>query len=1085
MYSNRYMLSCGAAAIVLSAASFAQAEVRRFDIPAQPAVTAIPEFARQAQLQIVAPARDLDGVSTPAINGEMQVEQALARLIANTPLRIVSNTGTVVTLARANVTARGQLSGRVLDPATGQYLANAAIRVTDANGQRRTGTTNERGEFRFAGLAAGASDIELSFTGFEDQNAAVVIKADETVQIEFALVRQGESEAVAVSDVVVTASSRDGDARAIMSQRNSMDIKNSLSAESFGAIDEGNVGEFIRYMPGVDAEGEGDDSVRYVRLRGLPPEYTSITVNGVSMAAADANAGADGSRAFSFEQVSLSSVDNIEISKTVSADVDANAPAGTINLRTKRAFDRKGRRISGSISGYTHSDMWNDHVNGPGEGEHSDRFLPNGQIEYSDVFFNRRLGVVASLSRTKTYTELEQSYYPRSYAPTANSPEPMAMNSIFMRLNAQETTRMAASLTLDYKATDRLILSLASIYNDSYLFSGQRTYSFTTGARANGVEGDPALDFTTLRGASVAAGSNIIAKKGEGTTFVPSFEYAGDSFVLDGNLSYSDSTSTYDPQGEGAIYNFVTSPTATGNFHASRPGLDSTQFNITQVSGGDWSDPASYAGTNSLTFNSQDGRYARTELSSAALNLTTEVATPWVPVTFKTGLKLKRSVYDFENDRAAHQYRYVGPLSRAEFMTQYASENSLNFNDMGIQYHTLSGDNRLYMPSNFKIGELFLNSPELFQHTLTAANYYTANIANRRHFEEDSNAAYIMATSNLSDRLTVRAGLRWEQTETRAREFDALTAEEVRAAGYAVSASTGRATTIEGIKYQFESRPQTDRKGKYDYFFPSASAKFAINDSTDLQLGYSRTIRRAPVSVLAGVWSVNDDLMTVTAPNPGLEPEISDNFSIRLAKYFEPVGLIAINYYRNEVDGLFQSEEMTADEFGYTGTDYADYTFKTTRTVSGSAISIQGVEFEFNHSMTYLPGLLDGLTLRGSYTYNDPEVPIAGSSDHFGSLSVAYKKGPVRFNVNTAWNGEKFNSVSSGSYIKARTVMNMSGSYDMGRGLTAFVTLRNLLDSPMHIMLPGQETSGGYIGDHAGDYREYGRSGTAGIRFVF
>lgn len=325
----------------------------------------------------------------------------------------------------------------------------------------------------------------------------------------------------------------------------------------------------------------------------------------------------------------------------------------------------------------------------------------------------------------------------------------------------------------------------------------------------------------------------------------------------------------------------------------------------------------------------------------------------------------------------------------------------------------------------------------------------------------------------------------WEQTETRARERDALTADEVRAAGYAVTASTGRASTIEGLKYQFESRPTVDRVGKYDHFFPSASAKFAITEDIDLQLGYSRTIRRAPVSVLAGVWSVNDDLMIVTAPNPGLEPELSDNFSVRAARYFEPVGLLAINYYRNEVDGLFQTEDLTAEEFGYTGTDFADYMFRTTRTVSGEAISIQGVELEFNHSMTYLPGLLDGLTLRGSFTHNSPEVPIAGSSDNFGSLSIAYNKGPVRLNVNTAWNGEKFNSVSSGSYIKARTVMNMSGSYNIRKGLSAYFTLRNVLDTPMHIMLPGVETTGGYIGDHAGDYREYGRSGTAGIRFVF
>lgn len=109
-------------------------------------------------------------------------------------------------------------------------------------------------------------------------------------------------------------------------------------------------------------------------------------------------------------------------------------------------------------------------------------------------------------------------------------------------------------------------------------------------------------------------------------------------------------------------------------------------------------------------------------------------------------------------------------------MAAHASANVLNFNDMDIEYASLSGSNTLFMPSNYKIGALFQSRPALFQHVLTAANYYTAYIANRRHFEEDANAAFIMATSELNDRRTLRAGLRWEETLTRSREVDALLA---------------------------------------------------------------------------------------------------------------------------------------------------------------------------------------------------------------------------------------------------------------------------------------------------------------------
>ncbi|MBB5987038.1 TonB-dependent receptor [Sphingobium lignivorans] len=1083
------VLTGGVALAVLATATPAQAQTRSFNVSEQPAVSGIPEFARQAQIQIIAPAGDLQGVRTKAVIGSLDIRVALRRLLEGTPLRIVSDNGKLIMLqstVRA-VREKGSVTGQVLNPVTGNYMRDAIIRLTTAEGDRHVTTVDNEGAYRIADLPAGTAQITVSYTGYEEISQTVEITAGGTTTLNFDLQQTGVTQASSGNDIVVTGTVREGDARAIMSQRKSMNITNSLSSESFGDIAEGNVGEFIKFMPGVDTAGEGDDTVRYVRLRGLPSEYTAITVNGVRMAAADANDGSTTSRSFSFEQVSLSSVDSIEISKTISADVDANAPAGTINLRTKRAFDRKGRRINVQLSGYTHDDMWRDRVTGPGEGKHEGRFRPNGQLEYSDVFFGNRLGVVASISQSKTYTEMEQVYYPRSYVPTAASPEPLALTSIYAHMRAQEVSRFASSLTLDFRATDALTLSMAGIYNRSHLWSGQRAYSFITGARAAGVIGDPAVDFTTKSStASVEAVSNAISKRGKGLTLLPSFEYKHERFTLDGNFSYSNSTSNYDPLGnEGAIFSLATAPNARGSFSVHRSGLDTQDWAITQLTGADWSDAASYTSPTSIVLNTQDGRWARTELWGGGLNLSFHSPFEALPILFKTGVKFQRAVYDFANERAASQYRYTGPLSPAAFLALNQSANELSFDQLDIDITSLSGSSRLYMPSNQKIGQMFLSNPDLFEHTLTAANYYTAYIANRRHFEEDTNAAYFMGTADITARLKFRAGLRWEQTRTRAREFDALSADAVRAAGYAVTASTGRASTLEGIKYQYESNPLIDRKGSYDYFFPSASLKFSPTDSLDIQLGYSRTIRRPEVNILAGVWSVNDATLTVTAPNPGLKPEVSDNFSARIVKYFEPVGLVAINYFQNRVKGQFQTEEMTAEEFGYTGTDYAGYIFRTTRTVSGDAINIRGLELELNHSLDYLPGLLSGLTVRGSYTYTAPEVPIALSARHLISASLAYKKGPIAFNLNSLWTGRKLNSAATGSYIRPRTDMNFSGSYSLSPRVRLFMSMRNLLNEKTLIMLPGVDTPGGPVGDHAGDYRAYGRSATFGIRATF
>ena len=101
MYSRHSLLTCVASFVALAVAVPAHAQERLFDIPAQPAVRAIPELARQAQVQIVAPARDLAGINTPAIKGRMDVREALRRLIAGTPLRVGSDDGNVITLRSA------------------------------------------------------------------------------------------------------------------------------------------------------------------------------------------------------------------------------------------------------------------------------------------------------------------------------------------------------------------------------------------------------------------------------------------------------------------------------------------------------------------------------------------------------------------------------------------------------------------------------------------------------------------------------------------------------------------------------------------------------------------------------------------------------------------------------------------------------------------------------------------------------------------------------------------------------------------------------------------------------------------------
>lgn len=981
----------------------------------------------------------------------------------------------------------GSLTGEIQNAVTGEYLRNAIIEVTDASGKRRAATSGEGGSFDVRGLPVGDTTIRIVFTGYATLEQTVRIVAGGETDLSFELQPTGPQSAEA-ADVVVVGGVREGDARAIMNQRQSMDIKNVLSAESYGDIDDGNPAEFLKFMPGVDTDGSNGTAVNAF-LRGMPADYTQVTLNGAGLATADANTGAGSARVFSFESMSLAGIDSIEISKTTSADVDANAPAGTINIRTKRAFDRRKRLLQVRVSGATHADLFDSRTRtGPDEGGFGGtRFLPNADILYSQSLFGRRLGVLASFGYTDTYIEREEITASRNYVPTARSSDPLAITTLALQTQARETSRLAATLNLDFRATDRLILSLATNLNRGTVYQQELTPTLTTGARTAGVTGDAALDFTTNQSAStrtLTVAGAVQYKINKTFAITPGFEWEHDGLRIDGFASYSRATSRYDSPAKGQVTSLTSAIGSTGNFSASRSNILDADWAIDQVSGPDWGDSASFTLTGRPTLRTTNGATSEVALKSGAMNITYDTEVVGMPVVFKTGFKVQDAEYAFDNRSAANQYAYVGALTNAEFLSAIRSNNQLSFSDAGASIRSMSGSSDIYLPSMGRVYDLFVQNPQDWQRSFTAANWYSANIESNARYRETTAALYGMATATPFAQLRLRAGLRWEQTRTRSRAFDPLSAAAVQAAGYAVSASTGRATTIPGLEYQYLTNPQVERKGRYDFFFPSASAKYLFGRSTELQLGYSRTILRPPVSVLSGAWTIDEVDNIITAPNPSLEPAISDNFSVRLARYFEPVGIVAINFYQNKVKGLFQEQELSAEEFGYTGTEYANYTFVTTRTVSGDAVNIRGIELEFNHALSYLPAPLDGLSVRGSYMYNDPEVPIVRVADQVASFSLTYSKGPVKLFLNSVWTGDKYRSTTP-TWFEERIDMNLSGSYAFAKRWEAFFSLRNLLNEPINVIVPGSLATTGTVGDHSAIYIHNGRSGTFGVRARF
>jgi iron complex outermembrane receptor protein len=78
--------------------SSAWAQAKSFDVPSEDAVNSIPEFARQAGVQIIAPADRLEGLKTGAIKGVYDVRVGLDLLLRGTGLQVASSNDQTVLL---------------------------------------------------------------------------------------------------------------------------------------------------------------------------------------------------------------------------------------------------------------------------------------------------------------------------------------------------------------------------------------------------------------------------------------------------------------------------------------------------------------------------------------------------------------------------------------------------------------------------------------------------------------------------------------------------------------------------------------------------------------------------------------------------------------------------------------------------------------------------------------------------------------------------------------------------------------------------------------------------------------------------
>ena len=154
--------------------------------------------------------------------------------------------------ARGQNGATGTITGRILNPATGEYVRNAEVKI-DASGQ--AAVSESGGRYRLPDVAAGTITVRVTFLGSTPATATLTVNPGATVTQDFELTSaiekpDGKDGTFKLAKFVVS-NEREGNAKALMEQRNSMNITNSVASDVFGDVAEGNVGEFLKHLPTI------------------------------------------------------------------------------------------------------------------------------------------------------------------------------------------------------------------------------------------------------------------------------------------------------------------------------------------------------------------------------------------------------------------------------------------------------------------------------------------------------------------------------------------------------------------------------------------------------------------------------------------------------------------------------------------------------------------------------------------------------------------------------------------------------------------------------------------------------------------
>ncbi len=982
----------------------------------------------------------------------------------------------------------GAITGRVQNLVTGNYLNKARVAV---KGTDLVAYTDQSGHFRLVDVPPGPVTLEVFYTDLDTQDVTVTVPSGGTIERNVELTSKARYGAVAdvvkLDQFLVTSNKEtDGRAIAINEQRFAPNIKNVMATDELGDVLGSNVGEFMKFMPGLTAE-YSEVEIIGISVRGIGGAMTTFTSDGASMVSANASPG----RNFNMNTLALNNISRIEVTKVPTPSTPADSLAGSVNMVTKSAFERSKARLNYGVTLIANHENLTLKKTPHTNGDHPTRKIqPGFEFDYT-LPVNKNFGIVVTGMQSNKYNEqhLSTTLFNAGGTGTGATFARPYLQQYTLQDGPRSQSRTNFGLKADWRVTPNSVLSFNAQRNTYKTYIGTQTWAMNAGTvaaplPATGTPFSFGENFTvgaTGRGAvNLTGGSQSF----EGGTDGLNLKYRFDDgqWKIDGgvNTSLSD-RSRPNPGHFGSISATLNVPVRVSLLDVvlDRPrtiqAFDNTnrEVNIYDIN------------NYTLSTGTEQPYDNNSTLKSANLNLRRRFNLLPFPTALQVGAF--RSVLNVDARVQTKTWTYNGPDgnpltpdSAAPYQMQSYRNQDSHYGFRNVPWISV---NRAYDALT-----LFSRTPA----NLVAAE--ASRITGSEYLEETVTAGYVQAEARLfKNRLNVLTGVRFEETKDSGEGplFDPAAAFVRNAngtfardgAGVRIrKTEAGAAGSMEELRLTRKERAYRAAR-TFDGYYPSLHLNFEATENFLVRAAYAKTYGRPDLNdIVPNATFVESDLNeqdqnnpaivrgTITVRNTGLKPWTAENYDLSFEYYTDGGGVFSAGLFLKEIKNFFGADVRLAtpaylEELGLDAR-YAGWNLST-KFNAGDA-KITGAEFNFRQSLRRLGRWGSHFTVFANATKLKLEGNRQADFTSFiplsGNWGASFNWKRVSFVARWNYRGlDKRTAMPAFApdafqYIGARTTMDLNGSYQLTKRLSFVASANNVLNVPQTLLRYGEVT---------------------------